>query len=149
MKSGAAALALHTGESRAGMSLPDPVAVFQLQQQLLREYEEGVQPQAAVLQHACRNGDVLQALQVMGCNHSRMLIDRIVSAVEEGPERFLAAQAQDKVPAMRVALGAEDAKIHELAADIHSSMCNPAPPCVTSHLQLRLLAAHKALTLQP
>ncbi len=101
---------------------PDPVAVHELQQQQLRAYEEGVNSRALQLLHACRCGDVLQALQLMGCSHCAMLMNRIVEAVEEGPERFLSAQPVEKEVPMRAALGADDAKIQDIATDIATSM---------------------------
>jgi hypothetical protein len=100
----------------------DPVQVYQEQQQQMREMEDGVQPLALQLLCACRCGNVLEALQLMGCSHSKMLMNQIVAAVEAGPERFLASQPEDKAAKVRVALGADDAVIPELAADIAASM---------------------------
>ncbi len=104
------------------MPLSDPAEVFRAQEQQLREYEDAVQPHALSLLLACRHGNLLEALKVMGCNHCRTLIDRIVTAVEAGPETFLSSQPKDKEPAMRVALGADDAKSLDIAADIAASM---------------------------
>ncbi len=104
------------------MSHPEPDVVFRMQQQQLREYEDGVQQQALQLLRACRSGSVLEALQVMGCSHCQMLVRQIVAAVEEGPERFLASQPKDKEPLLRAAIGADDAKIPDLVLDIAASM---------------------------
>jgi hypothetical protein len=103
-------------------SRPDPVAVYEQQQQQLRAFEDGAQARALELLHACRCGSVLHALQLMGCTHCEMLVSRIVEAAEEGPERFLASQPVEKEVPMRAALGAEDAKIQDLATDIAMSM---------------------------
>jgi hypothetical protein len=104
------------------MPLSDPEEVYRAQEQQLREYEDAVQPHALSLLLACRDGNVLDALKAMGCTHCRSLIDRIVTAVEEGPERFLLSQSKDKEPAMRATFGAEDAKLQDMAADIAASM---------------------------
>jgi hypothetical protein len=101
---------------------PDPVAVYELQRQELLAYEDAAQARALQLLQACRCGNVLEALQLMGCTHCEMLVNRIVEAVEEGPERFLASQPVEKEVPMRAAVGADDAKIQDLATDIAISM---------------------------
>jgi hypothetical protein len=104
------------------MSQSDPVTVFQMQEQQFREYEESVHIQALELLYACRNGNVLEALRIMGCSHCRMLVDRIAEAVDQGPDRFVASQPKDKQLLLRDSLGADEAKIQDLAADIEASM---------------------------
>jgi hypothetical protein len=107
---------------QVAITLPEPLEVFRAQEQQLREYADTVQLHALPLLQACRDGNVLEALKLMGCSHCRMLIHRIVAAVEKGPESFLSSQPRDKEPSMRAAMGAEDAKIQDITNDIAASM---------------------------
>jgi hypothetical protein len=112
----------------------DPEEVYLQQERQMREREEGAQQLALELLNACRCGNVLEALRLMGCTHCKMLLSRIVAAVEEGPQSFLASQPVEKAVKTRAALGADDAVIPELALDIAASMCAAASalpaPCL-------------------